>query len=40
MGKNWMREEIAETVRLIIIDQTGTDAFHEDSRFVQDMHLD
>ena len=38
--KNWMRDEIAETVRLIIIDQTGTGKFHEDSRFVQDMHLD
>lgn len=38
--KNWTREEIAETVRRIIIDQTGTDEFHEDSRFVQDMHLD
>ena len=38
--KNWTREEIAETVRQIIIDQTGVHEFHEDSRFVQDMHLD
>ncbi|HEV8188339.1 MAG TPA: hypothetical protein VGP83_11335 [Pyrinomonadaceae bacterium] len=38
--KNWTREEIAETVRMVIIDQTGVSDFHEDSRFVQDMHLD
>ena len=38
--KNWTREEIAEMVRQTIIDQTGVSDFHEDSRFVQDMHLD
>ena len=38
--KNWTREDIAETVRQIIIDQTAVHDFHDDSRFVQDMHLD
>ena len=38
--KEWTREEVAETVRRIIVDQTGLHEFHEDSRFVQDMHLD
>jgi len=38
--RDWTREEIAETVRQIIIDQTATHDFHEDSRFVQDMKLD
>ena len=38
--KAWTREEIVETVRQIIIDETGIHDFHEDSRFVQDMHLD
>lgn len=38
--KEWTREEVADTVRQIIIDQTGISDFHQDSRFVQDMHLD
>lgn len=38
--KEWTREEVAETVRKIVIDQTGVTNFSEDSRFVQDMHLD
>jgi hypothetical protein len=38
--KVWTREEVVETVREIIIDQTAVHEFTEDSRFVQDMHLD
>lgn len=38
--KDWTRDEIAETVRQIIIDQTGVHDFHEDSRFVEDLRLD
>lgn len=38
--KEWSREEVAETVRKVVIDQTGLTDFTEDSRFVQDMHLD
>ena len=38
--REWTREQIAETVRKVVIDQTGITDFTEDSRFVQDMHLD
>lgn len=38
--KEWTREEVAQLVRQIVIDQTGVDNFTEDSRFVEDMHLD
>jgi hypothetical protein len=38
--KEWTREEVAETLRQIIIDETGVKDFTEDSRFVEDMHLD
>lgn len=38
--KHWTHYEIAKTVRQIIIDQTGLHDFHEDSRFLEDMHLD
>lgn len=38
--KEWTREEVAELVREIIIDETGASDFTEDSRFVEDMHLD
>lgn len=38
--KEWTREEVAQLVRQIIIDETGVTDFTEDSRFVQDMHLD
>lgn len=38
--KEWTREEVAETVRKIVIDQTGVTNFTEYSRFVQDMNLD
>ena len=36
----WTREEVAETVRGIIIDETGVKDFHEDSHFIRDMKLD
>ncbi len=36
----WTREEVAKTVRAVIIDQTGVRDFTDDSRFVQDMGLD
>ena len=38
--REWTREEVAQTVRAVIIDQTGVRDFSDDSRFVQDMHLD
>ena len=38
--EGWTREQVAIVVREIIIDQVGTKDFTEDSRFVQDMHLD
>lgn len=38
--KEWTREEVAQLVRQIIIDETGVNNFTDDSRFVQDMHLD
>jgi acyl carrier protein len=38
--REWTRQEIDQTVRRIIIDQTGVDNFTEDSRFIEDMHLD
>ena len=38
--REWTKEDIVQTVRRIIIDQTGVDDFTEDSRFVEDMHLD
>jgi hypothetical protein len=38
--REWTKEEIVQTVRRIIIDQTGISNFTDDSRFVEDMHLD
>jgi len=38
--REWTKEEIKQTVRQIIIDQTGLEDFTEDSRFAEDMHLD
>ena len=38
--KEWTREEVARLVREIIIHETGVENFTDDSRFVQDMHLD
>ena len=38
--KEWTRDEVATLVRKIIIDDTGVTDFTDDSRFVQDMHLD
>ena len=38
--KEWTREEVAQLVRQIVIDETGVEDFTEDSRFVEDMHLD
>jgi len=39
-GGESSREEVAQLVRQVIEAQTGTYDFTEDSRFVQDMHLD
>ena len=38
--KEWTREEVAQLVRQIVIDETGVENFTEDSRFVEDMHID
>ena len=38
--KGWTREKVAQMVREIVIDETGVTDFTDDSRFVQDMHLD
>ena len=38
--KEWTSEEVAQTLRQIIIYETGVKDFTEDSRFVEDMHLD
>jgi len=38
--REWTREQVAETVRGIIVDETAIEDFNEDSHFVQDMHLD
>lgn len=38
--KEWTKEEVAKTVRQIVIEETGTTDFTEDSRFVQDLHMD
>jgi hypothetical protein len=38
--REWTKEEIVQTVRQIIMDKTGVDNFTEDSRFIEDMHLD
>lgn len=35
----WTREEVAETVRGIIIDEIGVEDFNEDSHFIKDMKL-
>jgi hypothetical protein len=35
----WTREQIAETVRAIIVDITGKQIFTEDSHFIDDMRL-
>jgi hypothetical protein len=38
--KEWTSEEVAQTLRQLIIHETGVTDFTEDSRFVEDMHLD
>ncbi len=38
--KEWTREEVARVVREITISETAVDKYTEDSRFVEDMHLD
>jgi hypothetical protein len=38
--REWTREQVAETVRAIIIEETGLSDFSEDSHFIKDMHLD
>ena len=36
----WTREQVWETVRALIIEHLAVTEFTEDSRFVQDMHID
>jgi hypothetical protein len=36
----WSRAQVWEVLRLVIEDETGVKDFSEDSRFVEDMHLD
>src|SRR5438094_3022225 len=38
--EGWTREEVREIVRAMIIEQFAVTDFTDDSRFVQDMHLD
>lgn len=37
--KEWTRDQVAQTVREIIVDETGVSDFAEDSHFVKDMNL-
>lgn len=39
-NKDWTREQVAARVREVVIEQTGTEDFTEDSRFIQDLHMD
>lgn len=36
----WSRAQVCQVLRLVIQDETGVMNFSEDSRFVEDMHLD
>lgn len=38
--KEWTREEVATTVRGVVTEVTGVQNFTDDSRFVEDLHLD
>jgi hypothetical protein len=38
--QEWTREQIAEVVKEIVIDETAFKDFTEDSHFIKDMHLD
>jgi acyl carrier protein len=38
--REWTRDQVAETVREIIVDETGVSDFNEDSHFIEDMNLD
>ena len=38
--KEWTREQVATSVRKVIVDVTGVRNFTDDSRFVEDLHLD
>lgn len=39
-NRTWTREQVAQVVREIIVDETGRTDFTEDSHFINDMHLD
>jgi hypothetical protein len=39
-SRGWTREQIAAVVRELIVDETGTTDFTEDSHFISDLHLD
>lgn len=36
----WSRAQVRDVLKSVIIDETGVTDFSEDSRFVEDMHLD
>ena len=38
--QEWTRDEVAQLVREIVIEQTGQSDFTEDSHFIHDMHID
>lgn len=38
--QEWTRDEVAQRVREIIIDEIGVSDFTEDSHFINDMHID
>jgi hypothetical protein len=38
--QEWTREQVAEVVKEIIVDETGVKEFTEDSDFIKEMHLD
>lgn len=39
-AEGWTREQVRESVRILIIEHLGITEFSDDSRFVQDMHVD
>jgi glutamate dehydrogenase/leucine dehydrogenase len=38
--EGWTREQVRETIRAMIVEQFDVTEFTDDSRFVQDMHID
>ncbi len=40
VAEGWTREQVRETVRALIVENFAVTEFSDDSRFVQDMHID